>query len=566
MLIGSFLLSTACLAQDEPPADVDATAAADVDAATEAEDSFFAETVDVSVVNVDVYVTDKKGNRIQGLERDDFELLVDKKAVGITNFYVVEDGQVQGPQAAVPTIDPGEPGSDRSQPPETPEDQRLHMIVYVDNFNLHPFTRNRALANVRAFLRSRLQPGDRVMLMSYDRSLKIRHPFTSDPELIASALFELEEVTGHAVHFDSERRDIMNEIYEAEQYYQVRGRASQYAESRHSDMRFTLDALNEMVESLAGLPGRKAVLYVSDGLSLRPGEDVFHAMNDQFQGESGLLLESTRYDLTRNFQRLTGRANANRVTFYALEAAGLRTYSYMDASNSSINGGSKIDQVFFTNLQSSLRFMAAETGGFAMVNTNDFTKMLGRMGDDFGTYYSLGFSPSSGEAGRYHNIEVRLKNKGKGYKIRHREGFRDKPVATRMTDGTLAALHYGYERNTMGVELEFGETEPREDGHYLVALKVKIPLGSLSYFPQPEMQRGKVKLFVGAMDSEGGVAPIQEVPVPIDIPQDQFADAKQKFYHYEMKLLMRPGRQVVAVGIRDEIGATSGFVSRGVTL
>lgn len=543
----------------------DADAQEDVVLPVEGDDEFFAETVNVNVVNVDVYVTDKSGKRVEGLSKDDFELLVDKSAVGITNFYVVEGGQV-GNREAVETLDEIPATPDRSQPRALPEDQRLHLIVYVDNFNLHPFTRNRALANVRTFLRTRLHPGDEVMLVSYDRSLHIRHPFTSDPELIASSLFELEEMTGHAVHFDSERRDIMNEIYEADDVYQVRGRAAQYAESLFSDMRFTLDSLNDMVESLAGLPGRKGVLYVSDGLSMRPGEDVFHAMNDHFQGESSLLLEGQRYDLSRRFGALTNRANANRVTFYSLEAAGLRTYSYMDASNSSFNGGAKIDQIHFNNLQSSLRFMASETGGFAMVNTNDFSKMLGRMGDDFDNYYSLGFHPGSAEAGRYHRIEVRLKNKGKGLKVRHREGFRDKPVSTHMADGTLAALNYGYERNPLGVELEFGERKLQENGHYLVALKVKIPLGSLSFFPQTDMQRGKVRLFVGAMDSEGGVAPVQDVPVPIDIPTDQFADAQGKFYQYEITLLMRNGRQVVAVGVRDEIGATSGFVSRGVTI
>ncbi len=541
------------------PASQDPTASEDVTS------DFFAEVIDVNVVNVDVYVTGRDGKRVEGLGKDDFELLVDKNPVAITNFYAVEGGGVRSTEG-VDTLPEAEQRTADPTPPRLPEDQQLHLIVYVDNFNLHPFTRNRALGNVRTFLRSRLHAGDRVMLVSYDRSLHIRHPFTSDPDLIASALFELEELTGHAVHFDSERRDIMNEIYEATEAYQVRGRAAQYAESLFSDMRFTLDALNEMVESLAGLPGRKGILYVSDGLSMRPGEDVFHAMSEHFQGESGVLLEGQRYDLSRNFQALTSRANANRVTFYALEAAGLRTYSYMDASNASFNGGSQVDQVHFNNLQSSLRFMAGETGGFAMVNTNDFGDVLDRMGDDFEHYYSLGFSPASTESGRYHRIEVRLKDKVRGLKVRHREGFRDKPVTTRMTDGTLAALNYGYERNPLGVELEFGERAPQDNGHYLVSLKVKIPIGALSFFPQTDQQRGKVRLYVGAMDSEGGVAPVQEVPVPIDIPQAQYEEARSKFYQYEMKLLMRTGRQVVAVGVRDDIGATSGFVSRGVDL
>ena len=540
-------------------------------AETESEDEglpegLFVEAVDVDVINVEVFVTDKGGNRITGLERDDFVLEVGGKELPIANFYAVEGGKAR----TVPgreTVQPIDPELDDPrlslQPLRMPEDQKLHLILYVDNLNLHPFTRNRVLSNVRQFLRSRLRTGDEVMLATYERSLHIRHPFTSDPELIASMLFEIEEMSGMAIHFDSDRRDMLNQIYEAEDQYQVRGRATQYAESIYSDMNFALDALRELVDTLAGLPGRKAILHISDGLSFRAGEDIFYAINDQFPDVGGILLDAQRYDLSRRFTALTSQANANRVTFYTVEAAGLRTYSYMDASNPNPNGGPRIDQIHFNNLQSSLRFMADETGGMAMVNTNNYAPLLDRMADDFDTYYSLGFTPAPTEKGRYFEIKVRVKGQDKGIRVRHREGYRSKPVTSRMADGTLAALHYGYERNPLGVKLEFGERTPQENGHYLVSLRVQVPIGALSFLPQGDMQRGKIRLWVGAMDDEGGIAPVQDVPVPIDIPTDQFDDAKGKFYQYEMKLLMRTGRQVVAVGVRDEIGAISGFLARG---
>ena len=57
-----------------------------------AADGIFVESIDVNVVNVEVYVTDKKGDRVTGLGRDDFELFEDDKPVKISNFYAVEDG------------------------------------------------------------------------------------------------------------------------------------------------------------------------------------------------------------------------------------------------------------------------------------------------------------------------------------------------------------------------------------------------------------------------------------------------------------------------------------------
>ena len=531
-------------------------------------DAPFLDVVDVSVVNVDVYVTDKKGNRITGLKREDFELTVQKKPVAITNFYAVEGG-VAHTEAGVPLapaqdLDPRLLADDRRR--RVPEDQRLHLVIYVDNLNLRPFTRNRALRYVRGFLNNRLRPGDEVMLVTYERSLHVRHHFTSDPEIIGSALYEVEEMSGMGVHADSDRRDILRDIYEADSVNVVRGRATQYAESLYSDMRFTVDALTEIVDTLAGLPGRKAILYVSDGLPMRAGEDVFHALSDRFQASGdNFLMDGLRYDLSRDFQKLTSRANAHRVTFYTLEAAGLRTYSFMDASNSTIGGGSRIDQIHFSNIQSSLRLMAHETGGMVLVNTNNFQPLLDRVAEDFDTYYSLGFSPGSAESGRYHRIGVKVKGR-KGLVVRTRDGYRDKPVSTRMSEGTLAALHYGYQSNPLGIEIEVGDEREHSSGQVLVTVKVRIPIGRISFLPQAEMQRGRLRLFVGARDQDGGLSPIQDVPLPIEIPQADFEHAREQFYEYSMNLLMRRGRQVVAVGVRDEIGAVNGFATRGLSV
>ncbi|MEM1202933.1 MAG: VWA domain-containing protein [Acidobacteriota bacterium] len=541
--------------------------------AQDLEQDLFVESLDVNVVNVEVYVTDRDGNRINGLTKDDFVLLVDKQPVAITNFYSVEDGSVRAGLETAQTLEVPE----RAEIPEParvtaepvgPADQRLHLIVYVDNFNLRPFSRNRVIRAARGFLRSHLRPGDEVMLVSYDRSLKIRHPFTKDPALIANALYELEDLSGHRVHFDSDRDDILDMIYEDSDnmgwdVYSLRPRVSQYAESVYNDMAFTMKALREQVEMLAGLPGRKAVLYVSDGLSMRPGEDIFYALQDKFS-DTSVLLESHRFDLSRDFQSLVSSANTNRVTFYTVDAAGLRTYSYMDASNHTAGGGSQIDSIHFSNLQSPLHFMAEETGGFAVINTNNFSPGLEKMAQDFGTYYSLGFSPAPGKVGRYHRIKVQLKDKKKGIRLRYRDGYRNKPVDTRMADSAMAALNFGYQQNGLGVQLVAGSGERHEDsGQFLVPFLVRIPIGGLTFLPQKEMQRGRVKLYIAAKDTDGGVAQVQEVQVPIDIPTADFDRAKEQFYHYQLSLLMRQGRQVVAVGVRDEIGAVTGVVTEG---
>jgi len=531
----------------------------------------YGESLDVNVVNVEVYVTDKSGKRVRGLDLDDFVLQVDKKPVAITNFYAVDNGKPRQDVAPEPVSAPKDADAPLPDMPalagaaeDLPDDQRLYLIVYIDNFNLRPFSRNRVIQATRTFLRSRMRRGDEVMLVTYDRSLKVRHPFTRDPEVVASALTELETLTGFGVHADSERRDLLDYVYnEARGVNDASGRVTSYAESLYNDMSFTMDSIFKQIEILGGLPGRKAVLYVSDGLPMRPGEDLFYALNDKFK-ESSSLTDIFRFDLSRRFDALISQANANRVTFYTVDASGLRTYSYMDASNHTAGGGAQIDQTHFANIQGSLRFMAEETGGFSIINTNNFTPMLDRMAEDFTNYYSLGFQPaSSGVAGRYHNIKVQLKKKVKGWNLRFREGYRDRPVGTRMADSTLAALNFGFARNPLEIEVVSGRQESQNDGQYMVPMMVRVPLGKVTFLPTDGFYRARLRLYIAAKDTDGGIADVQEVPLPIDIPNDEIEKAKEQYYNFEVKMLMRSGPQVVSVGVRDEIGGVASVATHG---
>ncbi len=524
------------------------------------EEVFF-ETVDVNVVNVQVFVTDKKGNPITGLGVDDFELFEDKRPIKISNFFAVEGRQPIVAAASPPPAEPAPPLTPEAQP----EDQQLHLVVYVDNFNIRPFNRNRVFTRLRDFLSNKLQRGDRVMLVTYDRTLHYRHPFTSSPDLIAAALFDLEKLSGFALGYDSEHGELMREIEEAGGINQVGYRVQQFAESRYNDMTFALDGLREVVDSLAGIPGRKALLYVSDGLPMTPGEDLFHALQHKFQ-DTSVLSRMRDFDLSRKFTRLTDAANTNEVTFYTIDAAGLRV-AFSNTAASSRRGSSTpglwqvAESMQIHNLQSPLLFMAQRTGGTAIFNTNDIGDGLERVASDFGTYYSLGYLPAHSGDSRFHKIEVKVAGR-KGLRVRHRHGYRDKPLPARMADSTLSTLRYGFDRNPMGIALRVGGQQPHERGNYLVDLVVSIPIGKVTLVPRPEFHEARVKLFVAAMDEEGAIADVQEELVPIRIPLAEIEQALGADFHYAMRLLMRPGGHRVAIGIRDEIGAETAFISQ----
>lgn len=532
----------------------------------------FMDIVNVSVVNVDVYVTEKKGGgRVNGLKKEDFEIFEDGRPVAITNFYAVEGGRATTPQEPQVAADrpaapapPSLPGEDLNAV-QIPEDQRLRLVVYIDNFNLRPFNRNRVMRELRAFIGNKLGKEDQLMLVSYDRSLHVRRTFTSDPHLIATALLELEKVSGQGVHQDSDRREVLRNIDDSQSVNEATMYARSYSQAAFNDLSFSIDALKDIVDSLAGLPGRKAILYVSDGLQQIAGQDIWYAVQAKYGEKSSGLTEQFQYDASRRFDELTAQANANRVTFYTIDAAGLRTYSAVSAETQTAGQpgqGVFVDSIQISNLQTPLQMMAEKTGGVAVINSNIVTPQLEKIAADFNSYYSLGYTPTHYGDGRYHKIEVKVKRKG--LQVRHREGYRDKNTESRMSDGTLAALRFPFENNPMGVRVELGTPTRRSDGYYLQPVLVKIPIGKLVLVPRASTHEARVRLYIAAVDTEGNTSEVQQVQLPISIPLADLATATAKDYVYTVSLLMRGGDQKVAVGVRDDVAAEASFVSRGV--
>lgn len=521
----------------------------------------FFESIDVSVVNVDVYVTDKKGNRVNGLKREDFEIFEDKKPMAITNFYAVDEGrpvptpeELANPAAPAPSAVPG-------MPPEIPEDQRLHLVVYIDNFNIHPFSRNKTFTALREFLRSDLTPGDRVMLITYDREPHVRRAFTSDPQVIASALFELEKLNAFATQNDSDRRDLLRDLDDIKDQNQAISRVRSYAEALFNDLEFSIDSLKNTVSSLAGLPGRKAILYVSDGLPMVAGQDLFQYVQEKFSGStSTAVMESLTYDASRRYQELIAQANANRISFYTVDAEGLKVSSSVSAENRSANTSGMVDSIHNSNMLAPLQMIAEQTGGKAIYNTNDATKGLLTIAGDFKTYYSLGYSPVHSGDGRYHKVDVRTKRKD--LVVRHRDGYRDKSTEAKMSDGVVSALFFDAESNAMEIEVKRGTEVRRDDGLFTVPMEIRIPIGKLVMVPGEGLRQARVRVFFAAMDGDGGMSEVQSAVVPITIPEAEVATAVKQVYVYGISLMMRKGPQKLAVGVRDEVGATQAFTVR----
>ncbi len=543
----------------------------------------FDDTVHVKVVNVQVFVRDRDGKPVTGLTRDDFVLFEEKRPAPITNFYEVHERVKVGAAAGMA---PGEPQAHLVDRPGlarrsyvVPEDERLSLVVYVDHHNIRPHNRNRFFRYVREFLRQHVTRDDRIMLLTFNRSVKVERPFTSDPQLIANALYDLEEHTGGRTMWDSDRADLIRDIGEEDRdHVYVQGRVRMYAQSIYHDMQFTLDGLKDTVVSLAGLPGRKALLYVSDGLPMRAGADMFDALDqrgrtvDSLEYNQNSFLDSLQYDSSRRFTDIVNTANANEVSFYTVDASGPMGINSRDASMQGMAFSSNIDSVARDNVQSSIMYMAEETGGQYIVNTNNFRDGLNRIALDFGSYYSLGFQPGHAGTGRTYRIKVELTKEAQerlGLRrdrfVRHRLTYRDKSVDTEMTEGTLAALKLGYEKNDLEITLvKSDEIRRQERGLYTVHVDVQVPIGEMTLVPVGTQGEHllRARIWVQALASNGDISPPQVEPFELTIPEVDLERALESHYTYTLPLIMKEGDQRLTVAVRDEVAGETSFVTR----
>jgi len=587
--------------------------------------NIFQDTQEVHVINVDVVVTDADGQPVTGLTREDFELLEDGRPVTIDNFFAVQDG-LPVPLRAEPlqvgsSDDPESRETGESAAVGVPPTPELHLAVFVDNVQIRSSHRNRMLERLRDYLAESWRPGLSVMLATNDRGMAIRQSFTGRREQVLGALEDLktEGIRGSrlendlsqllaaigAVNVDAgsglvgtkagmfgpgrlgnpttlseeDQFDIdSQETVTAEVASDAKALIPQifgYAQQRNDEVLGSLAVLSKLVDTLSGLPGRKAVLHVSDGLSVNPAEALFQTYDEHFEplarvpGVVGLGNEVGRYDLQAAFTEVADLANTGRVTIYALDASPPEALRRGSADRSSYLRGSRFASTEERNEQEPLRFLAAQTGGRASLSNVTLDSTLSSFFDDSESFYSLGFQTEP-DPGRKRELEVRLQRSTEGgarvdrkLTLRHRSAVRDRTVEERMAERTLAALLLGRLHNPLEVRLEALEAEPAEEGSgpggspgmYLVPVVVRIPLGKLVLVPGAREHQARVSMYVAVVDDRGRTSEVQRQMCPIRIPNSELLVALGGYAGCGVRLLMRPGEQQVAVSVRDELSA-----------
>jgi VWFA-related protein len=522
------------------------------------------ETVDVRVINVDVVVTDKKGNAIPGLKREDFQIYENGMPKKVSNFYEVRGTRTfdeeSEPAPAVTTTAPPAP----LKAEDIPEHMRRRIIFFVDNLSMAPFNRNRVFKEMKEFAATTMRPGDEAMIATFNRSMKVRVPFTRDAKQIQQALDAIGGESAMGSSNKSELNQVEDRIRDAQSYDDAVATARSYSESVEHDLRQTTSALNGLMSTLAGVEGKKILVLTSEGFQISPGKEVFYFIDDvakdkQWSTAGSSIIESMSFDSTSLIQSVARTANANNITMYTIHAGGLGAAGMDNSAENSKSVSFSVSQAGLSNSTDSLQLMAQMTGGLSAVSTNNFAAVFRSINRDLDAYYSLGYRAGTERVDRQRNLEVRLAKPNRNYIVRSRQTFVEKSTYAEMSDRIIANLLYKTKANDMKILMKTNQPVAMDDGNFRVPVEVQIPMDNLTIVPQGETFAGGFDLYVAVANKDGDMSDVTQKQQQIRIPPTEMQKAKGKYYAYTMDLVMERGVNRISVGVVDQISSTTGF-------
>ena len=388
--------------------------------------------ITVNLVQVDAVVTDSKGRQVTDLKPEDFEIIEDGAPRPITNFSYIPIRSAATAGAAAPAPPAG--AMLLSSPGLQPEQVGRTIALVVDDIGLSFKSTYYVRRALKKFVDEQMQPGDLVAILRTGAGLGALQQFTTDKRLLYAAI--------DRVRFNLAWRSTVGQFLSDTEAEKQPGFLTDLFTAG------TLGALNYVVNGLRDLPGRKSVILFSDGMPLPGAPDLSQVPHGPHTHQSQAIDYYVDRSVRDKLQALIELANRSSVVIYTLEARGLETLQPTAAmsppgdqsaphriqSRPENDGGRDYSNrgrlgrlLDHYDSQQGLAFIAQQTGGLFVQDTNDLSWGIGRFLEDEAGYYLIGFKPSEAtfektqSGASYHRIQVRVLKEG--LKVRSRNGF-----------------------------------------------------------------------------------------------------------------------------------------------
>jgi VWFA-related protein len=375
----------------------------------------------VDYVEVDAVVTDRDGNLVKDLKKEDFQVIEDGKPQTVSLFTQVDIpiDRADRPLYTSTAIEPDVRTNER------PFDGRVYVMVIDD---LHTrFGRSARVKSVaKQFIERRLGANDVMAVVHTFGSSEWNQEFTSNKRLLLAAVDKT-----HGQKLNSATVNKTNEYYQTRDTRQTGDPLNDPDDhERAFNARNALRTLRNVADWFSSVRGRrKAIIFVSEGIDYDINDLI--PQNGSTHGSATDILEETRDTIAA--------ATRSNVAIYGVDPRGLTDLgdetieigAFPDDTSLGVGQGSLYNEIRLS--QDSLRTLSEETGGFAVVNQNDFSTAFDRLVRDNSSYYVLGYYPPDARPGRVHKIAVRVSRPG--LTVRARKGY----ITPKKTDAPKAA-------------------------------------------------------------------------------------------------------------------------------
>jgi VWFA-related protein len=488
-------------------------------------DRTFVERIDVRLVQVEVVVTDKEGERVAGLGREDFRLRLDGEEVPIDLFHEIRNGEVyslagQGQESAATT------------------DGSRSLLFFIDDYYTIRRYRNRLFDRLLESL-DQMGPRDQGAVVRFaGEGLEDLTDWTTDKGKLRRVLAQAQGLKSGELTRLAHLSGLSAGGADLTHFYKLRQQQVQKISS----------AVVAAMRTFPEADGRKLLVLLSSGWPyetiLPPGVSAREAA-----AINRYTTEEALFDVvhTANLQGYTiyplHLGLAESPEGLVLDAATDVDTTDDDAPNEPAGGGSDRSQ------RDSLRLLADATGGqfqaFSIVKPEPPMELIAQ---DTRAYYVLGIYPQMEGDGVQHTFEVELPGRD-GFQVRHREGYLDLTPEKQAAMTTEAALLWGPASNKKGPGLEVRVGEYKKAGRRAeVPLEVVLPMDWVTMLPSQNGFSASLELRVAALDERGDRSEMPTIPIDFSGPQPPPPGSHSI---YETVLKLRRKAQTVVLSLYD---------------
>lgn len=510
--------------------------------------------VAVDVVSVDVAVTDRDGRIVRDLTAADFEVFQNGKPQRVTaaKFVAVGVGghagatQARSGPASSGTVT--EPLPIPTQP-SAREQVRRTIVLVVDDLGLSSQGMGPLLPALRQFVDRELLPTDVMAIVRTGASNGLVQTLTNDRAALHAAI-------------DALRYNVLARMspWTGGDVVQLGNSPPQFDRAeRPLSSAYSVAALSLIVQAARDLPGRKTVVFASEGLQLTDPR-----MHDALD-------------------RVFDQAARSGVVVYAIDCTGLQTgglrasddIHYVPKMTEAVGRFSTARQRALGDARESLAYLAEQTGGFAVVNTNDLAEGLSRIGNDVRDYYVIGYEPDPGtfvaerKLARQHTITVKVRRAG--VRVRTRRTFigvsdpQQSAAPPTPAEALVRAARSPFTAATIGVHTTNLPAYAPGRGTFVRAA-LHLDARALTFSTGAAgVKTATVDLVGLVFDSDG--AQVHDISTGFDVTLDARAIEQviQNGFVYTVRVpIVRPGGYQLRFAVRDRrsgaLGAGGGFV------